>query len=79
MPCHTAAEGSLQPDDSQAVSETAEIFDQNNLFWSPVWYLLHCNLVLIRDQNKLFWLKAEPPLLTARLKLPNCSASTITL
>jgi len=51
----TAADGSLQHDDSQAVSETAEIFDQNNLFWSPVWYLLHCNLVLIRDQNNLFW------------------------
>gem|GEM_PF-4421358 len=53
-------------------------FNQNNLFWSPVWYLLHCNLVLIRDQNKLFWLKPESLLLTARLKLPICKAETIT-
>jgi len=64
----TTAEGSLQPDDSQAVSETAEIFDQNNLFWSPVWYLLHCNLVLIRDQNKLFWSMAAKRLSTAKPK-----------
>ena len=68
MPRRTAAEGSLQHDDSQAVSETAEIFDQNNLFWSPVWYLLHCNLVLIRDQNKLFWSMAAKRLSTAKPK-----------
>ena len=58
----------MQHDDSQAVSETAEIFDQNNLFWSPVWYLLHCNLVLIRDQNKLFWSMAAKRLSTAKPK-----------
>ena len=68
MPRRTAAECSLQPNDSQAVSETAEIFDQNNLFWSPVWYLLHCNLVLIRDQNKLFWSMAAKRLSTAKPK-----------
>ena len=68
MPRRTVAEGSLQPDDSQAVSETAEIFDQNNLFWSPVWYLLHCNLVLIRDQNNLFWSIAAKRLSIAKPK-----------
>ena len=67
-PRSTAPEGSLQPNDSQAVSETAEIFDQNKLFWSPVWYLLHCNLVLIRDQNKLFWSMAAKRLSTAKPK-----------
>ena len=43
-------------------------FNQNNLFWSPVWYLLHCNLVLIRDQNKLFWSMAAKRLSTAKPK-----------
>ena len=68
QPRSTAAEGSLQPNDSQAVSETAETFDQNNLFWSPVWYLLHCNLVLIRDQNNLFWSMEAKRLSTAKPK-----------
>ncbi len=77
MPRRTAAECSLQPNDSQAVSETAEIFDQNNLFWSPVWYLLHCNLVLIRDQNKLFWSMAAKRLSTAKPKRQAVSSQTM--
>ncbi len=28
---------------------------ENNLFWSLIWYILHCNLALIANQNNLFY------------------------